>query len=460
MTVIRALKAISLSHVIPFAALCGLVAGCVESPGAAEEESGFVRQEAVVFEQQTEMLNLLNTYRARQYSCPTGSGSSTILKGAVPGLKINSKLATAADGHAQFMATNNLTRDSYLGVGLSTPEERVEAAGYAYQSTLELRMIETGGYSTATWTKVLDFWMRKQMCNDVLSEAYFDVGFGWGYSPTTNKSYVVVVFASPVGAVTAEERDLLLSQVNSQRASGRWCGNGTGGRPVAALKSNGFLAAAAHAHAQDMVVSRYLTPYAIGSDGSNGGIRIARTSYAARISGEALTSFSSTSAWNRAVEDWMRAWDCTTIMNGEFTEVGFGKTYDQAKNVSFLVVEFAAPGTSAPGCGILKPGEALLAGQNKLSCDGRFSLVMQGDGNLVLYQGSKALWNSATNGRGGQRAVMQTDGNFVVYSSGGAALWNSGTAGLPGGTLLLQNDGNLIVWHNQFPRWRSNTGGR
>src|SRR5207237_2512941 len=51
------------------------------------------------------------------------------------------------------------------------------------------------------------------------------------------------------------------------------------------------------------------------------------------------------------------------------------------------------------------------------SQDGRFDLIMQGDGNLVLYRrsDSKPLWASNTNGKGATFAVMQGDGNFVLY---------------------------------------------
>lgn len=54
---------------------------------------------------------------------------------------------------------------------------------------------------------------------------------------------------------------------------------------------------------------------------------------------------------------------------------------------------------------------------------GTTRLAMQTDGNLVLYQGSAALKNTATNGRGAARVIMQDDGNLVVYSSSGSPLW-------------------------------------
>jgi hypothetical protein len=43
------------------------------------------------------------------------------------------------------------------------------------------------------------------------------------------------------------------------------------------------------------------------------------------------------------------------------------------------------------------------------------------------------------------RAVMQMDGNYVVYASGGAS-FASGTAGNPGARLLLSDTGFLKLF--------------
>ncbi|XXY51821.1 cellulase family glycosylhydrolase [Sorangium sp. So ce269] len=101
---------------------------------------------------------------------------------------------------------------------------------------------------------------------------------------------------------------------------------------------------------------------------------------------------------------------------------------------------------SAPACGKLFAGGVLNIGTQLDSCDKRFLLAMQSDGNLVLYQRNvAALWSTATNGKGGHRAVMQTDGNFVLYKSDGTAIWNSGTWNHPGASLTVRSDGNLVV---------------
>jgi hypothetical protein len=56
--------------------------------------------------------------------------------------------------------------------------------------------------------------------------------------------------------------------------------------------------------------------------------------------------------------------------------------------------------------------------------------VMQEDGNFVLYTASgQPVWASGTNGNSGAYAALQADGNVVVYSASGAPLRASGTNG-------------------------------
>jgi hypothetical protein len=56
------------------------------------------------------------------------------------------------------------------------------------------------------------------------------------------------------------------------------------------------------------------------------------------------------------------------------------------------------------------------------------SLVMQTDGNLVLYAAGAAVWATGTNGTGSQnRLVMQSDGNLVIYTQLNHPVWSSRT---------------------------------
>lgn len=119
------------------------------------------------------------------------------------------------------------------------------------------------------------------------------------------------------------------------------------------------------------------------------------------------------------------------------------------------------PPTTTTGCGALGVDEALGVNEAKTSCDGRYSLVMQGDGNLVLYRAGVALWNTQTVGRGGAALVMQNDGNLVMYQNGtGKAVWNTGTAGHAGATLAVQDDGNVVLYDGGKALWSTGTAGR
>jgi NlpC/P60 family len=105
----------------------------------------------------------------------------------------------------------------------------------------------------------------------------------------------------------------------------------------------------------------------------------------------------------------------------------------------------------------LQPGQRLYPGDILYSPNHAYRLVMQGDGNLVLYSGGTALWSSKTNGQDGASAVMQGDGNFVVYRSG-KAIWNSNTDHHGGAFLDMQDDGNLVIYQSGKALWSTGTG--
>lgn len=104
----------------------------------------------------------------------------------------------------------------------------------------------------------------------------------------------------------------------------------------------------------------------------------------------------------------------------------------------------------------LGSGQQLPPGALLRSADGQYRMVMQGDGNLVVYRQSAALW--ATGGSDpGSRAVMQGDGNFVVYD-GAAAKWASTSSGFGGAELVLQDDGNAVIYHGGHAIWAWSRG--
>src|SRR5687767_1445785 len=108
----------------------------------------------------------------------------------------------------------------------------------------------------------------------------------------------------------------------------------------------------------------------------------------------------------------------------------------------------------------LEPDAQLSVDEELMSTNTWVRLVLQGDGNLVLYrtQVGQALWASDTFGRMVSRVVMQGDGNLVAYSAQGEPLWDTGTYDHPGARLVLQDDGNLVIYDAaQSPLWDTGT---
>ena len=64
-------------------------------------------------------------------------------------------------------------------------------------------------------------------------------------------------------------------------------------------------------------------------------------------------------------------------------------------------------------------------------------------------EASRALWATGTNGRTTESLVMQGDGNLVLYAPGGHPIWASGTDRHQGAFLAIQDDGNTVVYTSQ-----------
>jgi hypothetical protein len=108
-------------------------------------------------------------------------------------------------------------------------------------------------------------------------------------------------------------------------------------------------------------------------------------------------------------------------------------------------------------------GQELTAGNSLTSPSGRYQLILQSDGNLVIYdlgEDNRATWSSRTNGQAVSKAVMQTDGNFVIYGPDANALWATNTSSINTAILTLQDDGNLVIYEWIEPElWNSGSGG-
>jgi hypothetical protein len=81
----------------------------------------------------------------------------------------------------------------------------------------------------------------------------------------------------------------------------------------------------------------------------------------------------------------------------------------------------------------------------------------------VLYDQNRAIWSTGTWGQncGANQcfALFQGDGNLVVYN-GSTPLWNSGTWGNPAAQLLLSAESRQleIIGSNQSILWTDSAG--
>ena len=110
---------------------------------------------------------------------------------------------------------------------------------------------------------------------------------------------------------------------------------------------------------------------------------------------------------------------------------------------------------------VLNPGQELHIGDHLDSPYGPVRLILQGDGNLVLYRtiDNQPVWATDTVGSGTARAAMQADGNFVLYNPQNFPQWASNTARNSGALLTLQGDGNLVLSLGGTALWASGTSG-
>lgn len=97
----------------------------------------------------------------------------------------------------------------------------------------------------------------------------------------------------------------------------------------------------------------------------------------------------------------------------------------------------------------------LYQGDTLISANGKYRLMLQHDGNLVVSRiaDNAVIW--ANYAFGTTLVVVQPDGNFVAYNTSTnptAAVWNSGTWGQAGTGpspvhLVLYDDGSLKLWN-------------
>jgi len=126
-------------------------------------------------------------------------------------------------------------------------------------------------------------------------------------------------------------------------------------------------------------------------------------------------------------------------------------------------IQYGIPGIFANKGAVLTTGNSISSNEMLVNNGNKLCALMQSDGNFVIYKGYKgSIWASNTDGKGSGpfKLTMQDDGNLVIYEANGQPTWASNTWGK--GTspfkLIMQDDGNLVIYDvNGVATWASNT---
>lgn len=127
--------------------------------------------------------------------------------------------------------------------------------------------------------------------------------------------------------------------------------------------------------------------------------------------------------------------------------------------VAVTVMGVAAPAEARDRGDHLDKGQSLYEGDRifRWTVEGYVELVMQDDGNLVLYAYDnwyrRPCWASNTWNTDGRRATYQHDGNFVIYDSWDRPLWASNTVGSSGSTVDMNKWGQLWVGYTAISNY-------
>lgn len=132
----------------------------------------------------------------------------------------------------------------------------------------------------------------------------------------------------------------------------------------------------------------------------------------------------------------------TTSITAKDGRTDFGQREGYSKGDVGGLARLYGPRDEPAECSIaLRPGEFMRSGDKRTSCNGRFSIEFRDDGNLVLFDGAKAIGQTAT---AGAAVGMFLDGSFGVVTESYGGLWIV-ASGQPQAYVVLQDDGPLVV---------------
>ncbi|WP_433364991.1 LamG-like jellyroll fold domain-containing protein [Actinoplanes sp. CA-142083] len=119
--------------------------------------------------------------------------------------------------------------------------------------------------------------------------------------------------------------------------------------------------------------------------------------------------------------------------------------YQGAMSDAAVAAMYDRNAADVSGANVLGVGQALHTNEALRSNNRQYTMWMQVDGNVKLYDGATEIWSTRTYSYPGASMVMRADGNLVIYSAAGAAVWSTGTAGTGADRLVLYDDGDLVL---------------
>ena len=127
-----------------------------------------------------------------------------------------------------------------------------------------------------------------------------------------------------------------------------------------------------------------------------------------------------------------------------------GPAHDDADDVPPTMTPTTAPPAPPPAPPqreVLNSGEQGSPGEQMVSPNRQYRLIMQSDGNLVIYDAANTpLWNTGTEGSSGTVFRVNPDGNPVVVRPGNIPVCTFDINGRGHAVrVVLQNDSNLVV---------------
>jgi fibronectin type 3 domain-containing protein len=98
----------------------------------------------------------------------------------------------------------------------------------------------------------------------------------------------------------------------------------------------------------------------------------------------------------------------------------------------------------------MAPGHVFAVGQDLVSASGTYHAFLTGSGIFVVTGPHGVIWRSSNHATTARRAWFQSSGRFVLTTASGQVVFASRGAG---NRIVLQGDGNLVLYNGAKPTW-------